>query len=78
MISSKIIYKITILLVLCSFEVAYPQTPLHLSTNVNNLTHKQVDVFLRKAESGSIKESQIKAYTLASRSSVQYPAIPEL
>lgn len=68
---SKVFYKVIILLVLSFFEVAYSQTPTNLPSNVDNLSDKQIEAFLKEAESRGLSEAQIEAAALANGYSAQ-------
>jgi polysaccharide export outer membrane protein len=71
MTSSKKIYKVIILLVLGFFEVAYSQTPTNLPSSVDNLSDKQIESFLKQAESRGLSEAEIEAAALANGYSAQ-------
>ena len=68
---SKVFYKVIILLVLSFFEVAYSQTPTNLPSSVDNLSDKQIEAFLKEAESRGLSEAQIEAGALANGYSAQ-------
>ncbi|CAH0996734.1 hypothetical protein EMA8858_02869 [Emticicia aquatica] len=59
--SSKIISKLIIVLFCSVFQIAYAQVP----ANVNNLTDKQLEQFLKQAESKGMSEAQVEAAALA-------------
>ncbi|MBA4853649.1 SLBB domain-containing protein [Emticicia sp. BO119] len=71
MTSSKFFYKVIILLVLGFFEAAYSQTPTNLPSSVDNLSDKQIETFLKEAESRGLSEAQIEAAALANGYSAQ-------
>ncbi|RFS17246.1 SLBB domain-containing protein [Emticicia sp. C21] len=68
---SKVFYKVIILLVFSFFEVAYSQTPTNLPSSVDNLSDKQIEAFLKEAESRGLSEAQIEAAALANGYSAQ-------
>lgn len=65
MTSFKTPYKIIFLLIFGFFEIAYSQTPTTSPTSVENLTDKQIEAFLKQAESRGLTEAQIEAAALA-------------
>ncbi|GAB3508482.1 SLBB domain-containing protein [Emticicia fontis] len=67
---SKVFYKVLFLLVFSVFEVAYSQTPTP-PANVDNLTDKQIEAFLKEAESRGLSEAQIEAAALVNGYSPQ-------
>lgn len=68
---SKVFYKVIILLVFSFFEVAYSQTPTNLPSSVDNLSDKQIEAFLKEAESRGLSDAQIEAGALANGYSAQ-------
>lgn len=71
MTSSKVIYKLIVLLLIGFFEVAYSQTPTNLPSSVDNLSDKQIEGFLKQAEAKGLSEAQIEAAALANGYSAQ-------
>lgn len=65
MTSFKTPYKLIFLLIFGFFEIAYSQTPTTSPTSVENLTDKQIEAFLKQAESRGLTEAQIEAAALA-------------
>ncbi|RYU92907.1 SLBB domain-containing protein [Emticicia agri] len=71
MTSSKIFYKVLIIFLFGFFEVAYSQTPTNLPSNVDNISDKQIEAFLKEAEAKGFSEAQIEAAALANGYSAQ-------
>lgn len=65
MTSFKTPYKIIFLLIFGFFEIAYSQTPTTSPTSVENLTDKQIEAFLKEAQTRGLTETQIEAAALA-------------
>ncbi|MFD2520268.1 SLBB domain-containing protein [Emticicia soli] len=65
MTSFKTPYKIIFLLIFGFFEIAYSQTPTTSPTSVENLTDKQIETFLKEAQTRGLTETQIEAAALA-------------
>lgn len=67
----KVFYKVIILVIFGFFEVAYSQTPTNLPSSVDNLSDRQIESFLKEAESRGLSEAQIEAAALANGYSTQ-------